>query len=215
MYWSSIFIALMWIVFLLEMLVGANWSLLGIYPREWIGLRGVLLAPLLHGDWAHLLSNTPPMFALMAMLYFFYPRIASSVFLTLYLLTGMAVWAFGRDVFHIGASGVVYALAAYLSWNGIVRRNIKAIAVALVVLFYYGGMIVGILPGQEGISWESHLLGMVAGVLTAYLFRHRIEDDERRRPTSWESEEPTEFFERDVFEKKKWERIKEREARWR
>ncbi len=216
LYWPFLFTVLVWLVFFLETALGANWYQLGIYPRETESLPGIIFSPLLHGDIGHLLSNTPPLFTLLVLLFFFYPRVAPSVFITTYLLTGAAVWTLGREVWHIGASGVVYALAMYLAWNGVVRRNLKAIVIALLVLFYYGGMVVGILPGQPGVSWESHLLGALVGVLTAYIFKDKIEQDEQRRPPSWELEPPREketFLDPETFRKTKRER--EMEAFWR
>ncbi|MBX2929425.1 MAG: rhomboid family intramembrane serine protease [Saprospiraceae bacterium] len=182
----------------------------GIYPRHTEGLQGIVAAPLLHGSWGHLFSNLPPLLALTFILFYFYRRIAWSSFAMIYLLTGAAVWTFGRSVWHVGASGVVYGLVAFIFWSGIFRRNIKSIILALIVLMYYGSMFMGIFPGEEGISWESHLLGAVVGIFTAFWFKNKKETDEQPPRYSWEEEpksldEPY-FFERDVFEKTKAER---------
>jgi membrane associated rhomboid family serine protease len=206
----ALMLAVIWAVFLAEHLLAATWADYGVFPREQSGLKGVLFMPLLHGDWGHILSNTPPLAALMAMLWFFYPRVASPAFFMIYLLSGLATWTFARaGVFHIGASGVVYGLVAFLFWNGIFRRNFKAIVIALIVLFYYGGLFMGIVPGQAGISWDGHLMGALAGVVVAYVFRNYIEKDEHRQPASWELEEPEpprSFLPSDVFDKTKSER---------
>lgn len=203
-------LAVIWAVFLTEHLLAANWADYGVFPRQQSGLKGVLFMPLLHGSWGHILSNTPPLAALMAMLWFFYPRVAAPAFVMVYLLSGLATWTFARaGVYHIGASGVVYGLVAFLFWNGIFRRNLKAIVIALVVLFYYGGLFMGIVPGQAGISWDGHLMGALAGVVVAYVFRNHIEKDEHRQPASWELEEqepPRSFLPPDVFDKPKSER---------
>lgn len=203
-------LAVIWAVFLTEHLLAANWADYGVFPRQQSGLKGVLFMPLLHGSWGHILSNTPPLAALMAMLWFFYPRVAAPAFVMVYLLSGLATWTFARaGVYHIGASGVVYGLVAFLFWNGIFRRNLKAIVIALVVLFYYGGLFMGIVPGQAGISWDGHLMGALAGVVVAYIFRNYIEKDERPQPASWEleaSEPPRSFLPPDVFDKTKSER---------
>lgn len=203
-------LAVIWAVFLVEHFLGTNWGHYGVFPREQVGLRGILFMPLLHGSWGHLLSNTPALYALMAMLFFFYPRIASPAFALIYVLAGLATWAFARTgVYHIGASGVVYGLVAFLFWNGIFRRNLKAIVISLVVLFYYGGLFTGIVPGQEGISWDGHLMGAAAGIFAAYVFRNYIEKDENKEKPSWELEEPESprsFLPPDVFQKTKTER---------
>lgn len=222
LYVSSFFVLVMWLVFLLETVLGANWYAFGIYPRSFEHIGGILTSPFLHGDWGHLLANTPPVFSLLFLLFFFYPRMAPKALATLYILTGAAVWVFAREVFHIGASGVVYALATFLAWSGIVRRNIKAIAIALVVLFYYGGMFVGIVPGQPGISWESHLLGAIVGILIAQLFKNIVEPNEEKKPHSYELEEPQPekpFLDPNTFDQTKrarqmnqfWKRLQERD----
>lgn len=145
------------------------------------------------------------------MLFYFYKRIAWQAFSMIYLLTGVAVWGLGRgDVVHVGASGVVYGLVAFVFWSGIFRRNIKSIILALIVLMYYGSMFVGIFPGKEGISWESHLLGALAGIFAAFWYKNKKENDEAPPRYSWEDEAPAQddtfFLDRDVFEKTKAER---------
>lgn len=210
-------IILLWIIQAIQALLHLNLGWLGIYPREIWGLRGVIFAPLIHGDWGHLLSNTPPLFVLSVMVLFFYRRVAVPAFLMIYFMTGLAVWGFAdlfdfSRHFHIGASGVIYGLVAFVFWNGIFRRNIKSIALALIVAMYYGSMLMGILPGQEGISWESHLMGGLVGIFTSFWYKETIEKDEQKPKYSWE-EEPEEekfFFEKDTFEKTKVERESDR-----
>jgi membrane associated rhomboid family serine protease len=218
LYWSFKltlqFLALLWGVMLLQFLLGLELGWLGNYPRREFGLKGILLSPLIHADFNHLISNSIPLLALCVIILFFYPRVALSSFAMIYLLTGLAVWLFGRPVFHIGASGVVYGLVAFVFWTGVFRHNLKSIVLALIVVFYYGSMFLGILPNQEGISWESHLLGALAGVFTAFWYRGQLETDEERKPYSWEQENGAEsqegyFLERDIFEKTKQQRRKD------
>lgn len=194
-------LAVMWGIQALQWLLHLQLGWLGIYPREIFGLRGIILAPFIHGSWEHLLANTPPLFVLSAMLVFFYRRIAMPALIMITVLTGMAVWVFGRPVFHIGASGVIFGLAAFMIANGVFRKNIKSIALALLVVFYYGSMFAGILPGQAGISWESHLLGGLVGVFASFWFKDTIEKDEERQRYSWEEEvqEKQFLFDRDLF----------------
>lgn len=203
-------IAFLWLIHGVQVLLGFDFGYYGIYPRTFFGLRGILFSPLIHGDWGHLLANTPPLFAMSAMILFFYRKVAVPGFTLIYLLSGLAVWGFGRQVFHIGASGVVYGLVAFVFFSGIFRRNLKSIVLALIVLMYYGSMFLGVLPGREGISWESHLLGAVVGVVIAFLYRNNIEDDERPNRYSYE-EDPNllreDFFlKRDIFDKTRQER---------
>ena len=215
--WPLGLLAFMWVVFIIDYylfggLLGAYY---GMHPRELAGVPGIVLSPIFHGGWGHLLSNSLPFVSLTGLLVFFYPRLWPRVLASLWLGTGALVWMLGRgDTIHIGASGIVYALAAFLAFSGIFRRDFRAVVVSLVVLFYYGGMIVGILPGQEGISWESHLLGLVMGVIGAYVYRSELEEHEvmaqekkatRHAPTI---KEP--FLDADAFAKTKKERDNER-----
>lgn len=221
------FVAAIWLIQLFQFITGIDLGGFGILPREAAGLRGIFFAPLLHSGWPHLLANTPPLFFLTILLFFFYRRIAIRSFLMVYLLTGITMWLFARDeitssgfshtAVHIGASGVIYGLVAFIFWTGIFRRNLKSIILALIVLFYYGSMFIGILPVQEdpNISWDGHLLGALAGIFTAFWFKNSRENDENRPTYSWEQEPEPEkqyFLGRDTFEKTKAERHREREA---
>lgn len=208
--WPVYAVGLLWVIHAVQFLSGLDFGYFGVYPRTIFGLRGVLFSPLIHGDWGHLLANTPPLFALSAMILFFYRKVALPSMTIIYFLSGLAVWGFGRSVFHIGASGVIYGLVAFVFFSGIFRRNLKAITLALIVLMYYGSMFLGILPGQDGISWESHLLGAVVGVLVAFLYRKEREEDEKPKRYSYEDDpkllQQDFFLNRDIFEKSKGER---------
>jgi membrane associated rhomboid family serine protease len=223
--WPVRMLVLMWGIALIQHFTPLSFIRLGVYPGEIWGLKGIFFMPLVHGDLGHILSNTAPFFVLTNMVMFFYRKVAWASFLMIYLLSGLAVWMtgfapvlFGQSSFHVGASGVIYGLAAFVFWTGIFRRNLKSIALALIVAFYYGSMIWGILPGQEGISWQGHLLGGLAGVLAAFWFKDKIEEDESPKKYSWEEEEEetsslnegSYFLNRDVFQKTKKERERER-----
>lgn len=210
----GIMVAVLWLIHSLQWLTGIRLSSWGVLPRDADGIWGILFSPLLHSDWGHLLSNTPPFFVLSAIIFYFYRKVAIPAYLMIYGMTGLAVWLFGRGyTYHIGASGVIYGLVAFVFWSGMFRRNIRSIALALIVAFYYGSMMMGILPGQEGISWESHLYGALIGIFVAYWFKEKIEEDERPNEYSWqkESELPeAPFLDPDTFEKTKSEREKEK-----
>lgn len=196
-----VLLVVLWAIQILQWSTGMDLGFLGIFPREIPGLKGVLFAPLIHGGFGHLLSNSIPFFVLASMTLFFYPRIAKTAFILIYILTGLAVWAFGRQVFHIGLSGVVYGLVAFIFWNGIFRHNLKSIALAAIVLFYYGSMLTGILPMEEDISWESHLLGGLSGIFVSFLFKNRLETDEAQAKPIIQEPETSYFLQRDTFEK--------------
>lgn len=213
--WPLFFLLLMWGGFVVDkFLTGGSLSYwYALHTREIAGLPGIVTAPLLHSGWPHLLSNTFPFVTLMALTVFFYPRLWPRVLATLWLGTGAAVWLFARPVAHIGMSGVVYALAGYLAFSGLFRRDFRAVVVSLIVLFYYGGMAVGLFPGQEGVSWESHLFGFLVGAFSAWGFRGNLEEHEiaerRAKAARHQPTEKTHFFAADTFTKTKQERAEE------
>ena len=195
-------VLLIWMVHIIKVAGHFQWGRFGVYPREVDGIPGIVLAPLIHGDFQHLLSNSVPLFFLTAMILFFYRKVAVVSLTMLYLITGLLVWLFARQVYHIGASGVVYAMVSFIFWNGIFRRNLKSIVLALVVTVMYSGYFAGIVPGQEGISWESHLLGGITGILVSFTVRNNIEPDEVEHDP-WENDDysPKDYFlDPDTFE---------------
>ncbi|HPG08155.1 MAG TPA: rhomboid family intramembrane serine protease [Saprospiraceae bacterium] len=200
--WPVLLVVLIWIIQGFQYLLNGQLGALGIYPHHISGLKGIVFAPLIHGSWGHLISNTVPLFVLTLILAVFYRRIAFISFVLIYLGTGLAVWLFARPVYHIGASGVVYGLLSFIFWSGVFRRNIRSIVLALIVTILYSGFIWGVLPLKEGISWESHLYGAVVGILVAFLFRHAKDPDEEMR-YSYEEEPDQEkryFYNRDTFD---------------
>ncbi len=166
------FTLLLWLVRAVEWGTSSSFGGLGIFPRHASGMVGILTAPLVHGDFVHLLSNTFPMLLLLTAVFFIYPKIALQVFAAIYLITGFWVWIAAREAYHIGASGLVYGLAAFLFFSGVFRRDARSMTVALAITFLYGGMLPGLLPGTDvSISWESHLLGAAAGVFCSFYYR--------------------------------------------
>ncbi len=170
-FYPSLFVAMLWLIRIFEEVEKINLSWYGLYPRTIHGLIGIITGPILHADFPHLISNTLPLFILGAIIIFFYHSIAFQVFFWVYLMTGVWVWAAGRNSYHIGASGIIYGFITFLFFSGIFRKDTRLLALSLFVTFLYGGTIWGILPLHNGISWESHLLGSLAGLITAYNFR--------------------------------------------
>ncbi len=170
-FYPSLFILFLWTIKLFEEAFNVNFAWYGLYPRSIHGLLGIFTAPLLHADFAHLLSNTIPLLILGSIIVFFYRSIAFPVFFWVYFMTGLWVWAAGRDSYHIGASGIIYGFVSFLFFSGVFRKDPRLLALSLFVTFLYGGTVWGMLPLNNGISWESHLLGAIAGVITAYNFR--------------------------------------------
>ena len=167
----ALVVALMWVVLGFDQVYQLDLARFGILPRTLIGLRGVVLAPFLHGGVDHLLSNSVPLLVLGWLTVYFYPKASGRVVLVSWIATGLWVWAVGRESHHIGASGVVYALAGFVFFSGVIRRRIALMAVSLIVVFLYGSMWWGVLPIQPGVSWESHLFGGVVGSFMAWYYR--------------------------------------------
>jgi len=193
-----------WIIHFVKLIGNFQWGRFGVYPRETDGLAGIVLSPLIHGDFQHLFSNSIPIFFLVALILFFYRKVALISITAIYLITGLLVWLFAREgVYHIGASGVVYGMVSFVFWNGVFRRSMKAIILSLVIIVMYSGYVAGIVPGQEGISWESHLMGGLTGILVSFLFKNNIEEDEvEHDPWANDDYTPREYLlDRDSFEK--------------
>jgi membrane associated rhomboid family serine protease len=168
----GIFVILMWLVKFIEVLFETDLSGFGIYPLKVEGLPGIILSPFIHSDFKHLFNNSLPLFLLSVALFFFYSEVALKVFSWTYLLTGIFVWIGGREAWHIGASGLVYGLASFLFFSGIIRRYYRLVALSLLIVFLYGEMVWGIFPGvYKNVSWESHMLGVFSGIILAIWFR--------------------------------------------
>ncbi len=145
----------------------------GVVPRTIPGLKGVLLHPFAHAGLSHLFNNASTFLILSTALYYFYRDVAGKVLLLLWPMTGILLWIIGRDSIHIGASGIIYGLAFFIFWGGLLMRNISLLAISLAVVFWYGSMVWDMLPflPNESISWEGHLSGAVSGSILAFVFR--------------------------------------------
>lgn len=188
----ALLVTLMWAVKIIEVVGDYDLSFLGIYPLKWESLPGILVTPFIHGDFRHLSANTVPIFILGSALFYFYRNIAWKILILIWLFTGIWVWIGARPSYHIGASGIVYGLSAFIFVSGIIRKHTGLMAMALVVVFLYGSLIWGIFPEffpQERISWESHLYGLVAGIALAFFYRG---EGPQRKKYSWEFEEEDE-----------------------
>ena len=184
-----IFPAILWIVHSLSVLLNIDFSNLGLLPRNWPGIIGIITAPLIHANYSHLISNTFPLIISGWVIFFFYNKISQLLFIFIYVVTGITVWLFAREVYHIGASGIVYGFVSFLFFSGIFRKDNKSIALSLIITFLYGGMVWGILPGMKDVSWESHLFGAVTGLAAAFIFR-KVDPPEKKY--DWE-DEPDDF----------------------
>lgn len=143
---------------------------MGILPLNARGLIGIITSPLVHGDWDHLLNNSLPILVLGTMFFYFHHKNSLEIILMMYFMTGIWLWLFGRPVYHIGASGIVYSLAAYHITYGFVLRNPPMLALTFLVLLLYGSMVWFLLPVDISISWEAHLCGAMSGTLLAIYY---------------------------------------------
>jgi membrane associated rhomboid family serine protease len=194
----AILLLLIWGIKAYELIFHADFSDYGILPQTLTGLKGIFFAPLIHADISHAFANSVPLLVLMAALYYYYGKMANGILALSWLITGFWVWVFAKNTgYHIGASGVVYALAAFHFTSGLLRKDPKMMAFSLLVVFLYGGLIWGIYPDffpEKNISWQSHLLGSVAGVILAFFYRS---DGPQRKEYEWEDEDEDDFTEND------------------
>ncbi len=170
--WIFAFVSLIWCVFFLDRFLPLE--TLGLVPRSVSGLVGVGAMTFLHTDFSHLLGNTVPLISLLLLLA---GSRANSIAIVCVIAFGGGVllWAFGRsDTLHIGASLLVFGLVAYLIVSGLLERRPMALALSILVAFLYGGTLLGgIMPWQTDISWDGHLFGAIAGVISAFLFNRK------------------------------------------
>ena len=168
-----ILIFLMWILKAIEVLFDFDMIHIGILPLTLKGIPGIVLSPFVHADFRHLFNNTLPLFFLATALFYFYSEIAIKISLWTWFLTGLFVWLAGRTSWHIGASGLVYGLASFLFFSGIIRRYFRLVALSLLIVFLYGSMVWGIFPDvYKNVSWESHMLGFISGIVLAVAYRN-------------------------------------------
>ncbi|MBD88795.1 MAG: rhomboid family intramembrane serine protease [Deltaproteobacteria bacterium] len=162
------FLVLLWTIEIVDtVLLGSSLQHFGLQPRSLDGLVGILTMPFLHGGWDHLASNTFPLaiFGTLVLLRGLERFLVVSAIII--VVSGTAVWLVARSSIHIGASGLIFGYLGYLMSIGFWERKLGPVLLSLAIGFLYGGMLWGVLPGQPGVSWEGHLFGFLAGVLSA------------------------------------------------
>lgn len=192
------FVVLLWVIELFDSLSSHRLDDNGIRPLETDGLVGILFAPLLHSNWDHLIANTVP--ALVLGFLMTLAGMSRFIFATaiVWILGGLGTWLIGNvgthcpyvgvrcEVNHIGASGLIFGWLAFLIVFGFFTRKVWEIVVGVIVLLVYGSVLLGVLPGTPGVSWQGHLSGAVAGVIAAYLLSgpERKAREKRKSATS-------------------------------
>ena len=189
LFFPFLFLLVMWLVKLIELQFELSFIKFGVSPQKLLGLRGVLFSPFIHKDFTHLFNNSYPILILGGFVFSVYRKIAWQIFIWLFFISGFWLWIIGRPSLHIGASGLIYALASFLFISGLIRRDPRLAAISLVIIFLYGSMIWGILPTKDSVSWEGHLSGFAAGILVAFFFRN---EGPRRKKYQWEIDEELE-----------------------
>ena len=192
------FVILLWSIQIASALFSLELVRYGVYPGDLSGVRGILFAPLIHGSFAHIFANTLPLLVMGTAMLLGYPRSSKFVFPLIYFGVGFMVWLFGRESYHVGASGINFGLLTFVFVVGALRWDKKAIALSCLVFFMYGSMIWGVFPTEPGVSFESHFFGAVIGVLCAFIFRNMdAKPPEKRYDWEDETEEPDDYFKDD------------------
>ncbi len=191
------FVAVMWAVFLFDTLTALDLARFGLRPREGVGLLGLATTPLLHAHLGHIASNTVPLFIGGVAMLFLYPNSALKALPIVYVGSAAVAWVVGRPSLHIGASGLVYGILAFVFVSGILKRDLRSVGVSLMVWFLYGSMLWGALPVNGDTSWELHASGMIIGVLLAFVFRDQDLPPVKRYDWEWEEEFEAMFDEPD------------------
>ncbi len=185
-------IIIFWVIKLIEFGFNLSLTTLGNYPLDIKGIKGIILMPFIHGSWDHLIANTAPFLILSTALFYFYRSISFRVFLGIWVLSGIWVWFGGRPSWHIGASGIIYGLSSFLFVSGMIRKDSRLAALALIVIFLYGSLIWGVFPDffpkEKNVSWEGHLGGAVSGLILALYYRKL---GPQPKQYSWELEDDT------------------------
>jgi membrane associated rhomboid family serine protease len=179
----AVFVVLLYVVELVDTLDRNRLDGYGIRPREVDGLDGIVFAPLLHHGWGHLVANTVPLLVFGFLILLAGVARWAAVTAVVWLVGGVGTWLTGQPhSLHLGASVLAFGWLVYLLLRGIFARDASQIALGAILLFMYGGILYGVLPGQPGISWQGHLFGALGGALAAYWFGASDRLSRRRLP---------------------------------
>jgi len=158
-----------WVAFVVDSIMGKSISALGISPRETSTILGIIISPTMHLNLGHIISNTMPLFVL-TLLFFNKTNGDAIKYIGIMLLSGLLLWMMGTGggtTIHIGASSLIFGLFGYLVLSGIFNKDFKGIAISVLVAFLYSGILIGVIPQDNGVSWDGHLFGLIAGAIYA------------------------------------------------
>ena len=166
------FVLTLWLAYWADVRLGIPLGQYGIYPRDLVGLRGIVLSPFIHGSLEHLYNNSLPLLVLLAAIAYFYRELTWKVLVYGILLSGAITWIIGRPSYHIGASGLIYVLVSFVFFKGVMTKYYRLVALSLMVIVLYGGMAWYVFPNiDNSISWEGHLAGLITGFAFALAFK--------------------------------------------
>ena len=172
------FVALLYVIELADTLLHHRLDQEGVEPQQTDGLLGIVFAPLLHGSWEHLIGNTLPLLVLGFLVLLSGVRLWLQVTAIVWVVAGLGTWLVAPpNTIHLGASVLIFGWLVFLLLRGFVSRRVGQILLGLLILFLYGGILWGVLPGQPGISWQGHLFGAIGGAIAALVL------SERRQPS--------------------------------
>ena len=160
-------VTLLWIIEIINALLGHRLNSWGIFPRTADGLVGIFFSPLLHTSIVHLALNTMPIVILGLLIHLLPQPVFWRTTLYIILVGGLLLWVFGRPAYHVGASGLIFGYFGFLVFRGIFNLSIGSLLLSFVTLFFYGGLFWQMLPALSKVSWEGHLCGFIAGILAA------------------------------------------------
>jgi membrane associated rhomboid family serine protease len=170
------FVVLLWVIEIVDASMNNELDQYGVQPREDEGLLGILFAPVLHGGWGHLSANTLPALVLGFLVLVSGISRGLQATAVVWVVGGLGVWLVApSNTVHLGASVLIFGWLVYLMVRGIFTRRAGEIILGMVLFFMYGGLLLGVLPGQPGVSWQGHLFGAIGGALAAWLVSERTE----------------------------------------
>lgn len=166
---SLALIGILWLILIINKVIGYRLNWLGIYPRHPAGLVGIVLHPFLHGSFNHLFFNSIPLFVLLTFLLAFGIPIFICATCCIVILSGIFIWLLGRNGIHVGASALIMGYWAYLLVYTYQHPSILTFILAVVCVYYFGSLLFSIFPQEEKVSWEGHLFGLIAGIATTFI----------------------------------------------
>ncbi|WP_026331437.1 rhomboid family intramembrane serine protease [Thioalkalivibrio sp. ALE11] len=171
--WPFVGVMALVLIHALQEVLGADFSRLGILPRDGVGALGIFTSPLIHGSWGHLMANAPTLWVLGILTLYGFPQATRTAVPLIWIMGGLGVWLFAREGLHIGASGLTHGLMFFAVVIGIRRRDALSIALTIIVLFLYGSMFWGVFPTTPGVSFEAHLFGATVGAVCGWFLYRR------------------------------------------